>query len=101
LIIHEKDRLDTVIGNILSTIGQGSSIRAESISYGSKVGQLRQVVLQFDTSNAMKLSQFILANQLNLVAWDVVAFQLEGGPLVWIQNRSQIAQYLTTTNKGK
>jgi len=101
LIIHEKDKPDTVIGNILSTIGRSCGIRAESTSYRSKVGQLRQVVLQFNTSGALKLSQFILSNQLSLVAWDVVAFQLEGGPLVWIQNRSQIAQYLTTTTKGK
>ena len=25
--------------------------------------------------------------ELILVTWNVVAFQLEGGPLVWIQNR--------------
>ena len=76
-------------------------MRLESISYGSKVGQLRQVVIRFNTSGALKLSQLILANHLNLVTCDVVAFQLEGGPLVWIQNRSQTARYLTTTNKGK
>ncbi|XP_065883154.1 uncharacterized protein [Dysidea avara] len=98
LIIHEKD---TVIGSILSTIGRGSTMRPESISYGSKVGQLRQVVIRFNISGALKLSHLILANQLNLVTCDVVAFQLEGGPLVWIQNRSQIARYLTTTNKGE
>jgi len=101
LIIHEKDRPDTVIGSILSTIGRGSTMRLESISYGSKVGQLRQVVIRFNTSGVLKLSQLILTNQLNLVTWDVVAFQLEGSPLVWIQNRSQIVRYLTTTNKGK
>ncbi|XP_065883468.1 uncharacterized protein [Dysidea avara] len=101
LIIHEKDRPDTVIGSILSTIGRGSTMRLESISYGSKVGQLRQVVIRFNTRGALKLSQLILANQLNLVTCDVVAFQLEGGPLVWIQNRSQIARYSTTTNKGE
>jgi len=76
-------------------------MRLENISYGSKVGQLRQVVIRFNTSGALKLSQLVLANQLNLVAWDVVAFQLEGGPLVWIQNRSKIARYFTTTNKGE
>ena len=77
-------------------------MKLDSISYGSKVGQLRQVVKQFNTSGALKLSHLILFNQLNLVALDVVAFQLEGGPLVWIQNRSQIAQCLTTkSNKGK
>ena len=101
LIIHEKDRPDTVIGSILSTIGRGSTVRLDSISYGSKVGQLKQVVIRFNTSGALKLSQLILANQLNLVTCDVVAFQLEGGPLIWIQNRSQIARYLTTTNKSK
>jgi len=101
LIIHEKDKPDTAINGILSTLGKSSIVRPESISYGSKVGQLRQVVIQFNTSGVLKLSQLILTNQLNLVAWDVVAFQLEGSPLVWIQNRSQIAQYLTTTNKGK
>ena len=41
LIIHEKDRPDTVIGSILSTIGRGSTMKLESISYGSKVSQLR------------------------------------------------------------
>ena len=85
LIIHEKDRPDTVIGSILSTIGRGSTMRLESISYGSKVGQLRQVVIRFNTSGALKLSQLIVANQLNLATCDVVAFQLEGSPLVWIQ----------------
>jgi len=44
LIIHEKDRPDTVIGSILSTIGTGSTMKLENISYGSKVGQLRQVM---------------------------------------------------------
>ena len=101
LIIHEKDKPDTIIGSILSTIGRGSTMRLENISYGSKVGQLRQVVIRFNTSGVLKLSQLVLANQLNLVTWDVVAFQLEGSPLVWIQNRSQIARYLTTSNKGK
>jgi len=102
LIIHERNQPDAVIGSILSTIGKGSSVKLDSISYGSKVGQLRQVVIRFNTSGALKLSHLILSNQLNLVALDVVAFQLEGGPLVWIQNRSQIAQCLTTkSNKGK
>ena len=76
-------------------------MRLENISYGSKVGQLRQVVIRFNTSGALKLSQLVLANHLNLVLWDVVAFQLEGGPLVWMQNRSQIVRCATITNKGK
>jgi len=58
-------------------------MRLENI-YSSKVGQLRQVVIRFNTSDALKLSQLVLDNQLNLVTWDLVAFQLEGGPLFWI-----------------
>lgn len=76
-------------------------MRLESVSYAAMVGKLRQVVLKFSTSGALKLSQLILANQLDLIVYDVVAFQLENGPLIWIQNRSQIARYLTATNKGK
>ena len=100
LIIHERNQPDAVIRSILSTIGNGPTVKPDSIYYGSKVGQLRQVVIRFNTSGALKLSQLILSSQLNLDALDVVAFQLEGGPLVWIQNRSQIARYLIA-NKGK
>ena len=101
LIIHEKEKPDAVMGGILSMISKSTSLRLESVSYAAMVGQLRQVVLKFSTNGVLKLSQLILTNQLDLIAYDVVAFQLENGPLMWIQNRSQIARYLTTTSKGK
>lgn len=101
LIIHEKEKPDAVMGGILSVISKSTSMRLESVSYATTVGQLRQVVLRFSTSGALKLSQLILTNQLDLITYDVVAFELENSPLVWIQNRSQIARYLTTANKGK
>ena len=101
LIIHEKEKPDAVMGGILSAISKSTSLRLESVSYGAMVGQLRQVVLKFSTNGVLKLSQLILTNRLDLIAYDVVAFQLENAPLMWIQNRSQIARYLTTTSKGK
>ena len=57
-------------------------------------------MIRFNTSGALKLSQLILSSQMNLDALNVVAFQLEGGPLVWIQNRTQIAQYLVTNKSS-
>ena len=101
LIIHEKEKPDAVMGGILSAISSSTYIRLESISFAAMVGRLRQVVLKFSTSGVLKLSQMILSGQLDLIAYDVVAFQLENGPLIWIQNRSQIARYLTTSSKSK
>ena len=102
LIIHEKDKPDVVMGGILSIISKSTSLRLESVSYAAKVGQLRQVVLRFSTNGVLKLSQLILTNQLDLITYDVVALQLANGPLIWIQNRSQIARCLTATaSKGE
>ena len=101
LIFHEKEKPDVMMGGILSMISKSTSMRLESVSYATMVGQLRQVVLKFSTNGVLKLSQLILTNQLDLITYDVVAFQLENGPLMWIQNRSQIARCLTTTSKGK
>ena len=109
LIIHENEKPDAVMGSILSTISKSTSIRLESISFAALVGRLRQVVLKFSTSGVLRLSQMILSSQMDLIAYDVVAFQLENGPLIWIQNRSQIgiqnrsqiARYSTTSGKSK
>lgn len=102
LIIHEKDKPDAIMGGILSIISRSTSMRLESVSCAAKVGQLRQVVLKFSTNGVLKLSQLILTNQLDLITYDVVAVQLANGPLIWIQNRSQIARCFTATaSKGK
>lgn len=101
LIIHEKEKPDAVMGGILSMISKSTSMRLESVSYAAIVGQLRQVVLRFTTNGVLKLSHLILTSQLDLIPYDVVAFQLENSPLMWIQSRSQIARYLTSTSKGK